>query len=267
MYLSTCGAGYPVLFIHGMPTSGQLWTRITDKMRDRFTCMAVDLPGLGKTPRVAYGPKQLEALAERIEQIRVARGIEKWHVVGHDAGAAVAVHYAFKYQSHVDHLALLSPAVFPELKPFHLFRVLRTPVLGELLAPIVSAIFWKIAMRYALEQQPSGMSAIVSDFREPFSGLWGSWRLMSVLRWGNPAEVLAEVPGMLPQLLVPTLIFQGSRDTAVPQGFAERACALIPQSRCVVVDSGHFIPLNNPEVVAAELHRFFEAGANASRPN
>ena len=76
MYLSTCGAGYPVLFIHGMPTSGQLWTRITDRMRDRFTCLAVDLPGLGKTPRVAYGPKQLEALAERIEQIRVARGIK-----------------------------------------------------------------------------------------------------------------------------------------------------------------------------------------------
>jgi pimeloyl-ACP methyl ester carboxylesterase len=267
MYLCTRGSGYPVLFIHGMPTSGELWTRIIDKLRDRFTCLAVDLPGLGNTPKVAYGPKQLETLAERIEQIRVARGIEKWHVVGHDAGAAVAVHYAHKYQAHVDHLALLSPAVFPELKPFYLFRVLRTPVLGELLAPVVSAIFWKIAMRYALEQQRSELNTVVRDFHKPFSGPWGAWRLMSVLRWGNPAEVLAEVPGMLPQLLVPTLIFQGSRDTAVPRGFAQRACELIPQSRCVVVDSGHFIPLNNPEVVAAELDRFFEAGASAPRLN
>src|SRR5580698_4780289 len=153
MYLFSRGAGYPVLFIHGMPTSGQLWTRIIEKLRGQFTCFAVDLPGLGRSPQIPYGPKQLEALADRIEQERV------------------------------DHLALLSPAVFPELKPFHLFRVLRTPILGELLAPVVSAIFWRIAMRYALEEQRPELRGVVRDFRAPFSGLWGAWRLMSVLGW------------------------------------------------------------------------------------
>jgi len=263
MYLFSRGVGYPVLFIHGMPTSGQLWTRIIEKLRGQFTCLAVDLPGLGKTPQIPYGPKQLEALADRIDQLRVDQGIAKWHVVGHDAGAAVAVHYAFRFQGRVDHLALLSPAVFPELKPFHLFRILRTPVLGELLAPVVSAIFWRIAMRYALEERRAELRGVVRDFHAPFSGPWGAWRLMSVLRWGNPAEVLAAVPEMLPQLLMPTLIFQGSRDTAVPKGFAQRACELIPQSKCITVDAGHFIPLNNPDVVAAELLRFFEVGASA----
>ena len=43
--------------------------------------------------------------------------IAKWHVVGHDAGPAVAVH-AHRFPEHLDHLVLLSPAVFPELKPF-----------------------------------------------------------------------------------------------------------------------------------------------------
>jgi haloalkane dehalogenase len=252
-----------VLFIHGMPTSGQLWTRIIEKLRGQFTCLAVDLPGLGKTPQIPYGPKPLEALADRIEQLRVEHGIAKWHVVGHDAGAAVAVHYAFRFQERVDHLALLSPAVFPELKPFQPFRILRTPILGELLAPVVSAIFWRIALRYALEEQRAELRSVVRDFQAPFSGPWGAWRLMSVLRWGKPAEVLAAVPEMLPQLLMPTLIFQGSRDTAVPDGFAQQACELIPESKCSTVDSGHFIPLNNPEVVAAELLRFFEVGASA----
>jgi pimeloyl-ACP methyl ester carboxylesterase len=246
-----------------MPTSGQLWTGIIDKLRSQFTCLAVDLPGLGRTPQIPYGPKQLETLAQAIEQLRVEHGVEKWHVVGHDAGAAVAVHYAYRYKERVDHLAMLSPAVFPELKPFHLFRILRTPILGELLAPVVSAIFWKIAMRYALQEQRAELVSVVQDFHAPFSGPWGAWRLMSVLRWGDPAQVLAAVPEMLPQLLAPTLIFQGSRDKAVPKGFALRASALIPQSRCIVVDSGHFIPLDKPEVVAAELLRFFEVGASA----
>jgi pimeloyl-ACP methyl ester carboxylesterase len=263
MYLLSRGSGYPVLFIHGIPTSGQLWSGVVQKMRDNFTCLAVDLPGLGKTPRVSDGLRQLETLAEKIEQIRVENKIEKWHVVGHDAGSAIAVHYAYRFQDRVDRLALLSPAVFPELKPFHLFRIVRSPVIGELLAPVVNAIFWKVAMRYALEPRGSELGDTVKDFHAPFSGPLGAWRLMSILRWGNPAEVLASMPAMLPQLTVPTLIFQGSRDKAVPEGFAQRACALIPQSKVIMVDSGHFIPLNNPEVVAAELLRFFGATAHA----
>ena len=240
-----------------MPTSSSLWSGIIDKMRDRFTCLAVDLPGLGKSPEIPYGPKQLELLAGQIEQIRIERNIQKWHVVGHDAGSAIAVHYAYRFQEHVDHLVLLSPAMFPELKPFHLFRLIRIPVIGELLAPIVSAIFWNVAMRLALQTRRTESAEAVRDFRAPFSGLLGSWRLMSVVRFGDPAELLAAVPEMLPQLRVPTLIFHGTHDKAVPEKFAQRASALIPQSKVLVVDSGHFIPLNNPEMVAKELLLFF----------
>jgi pimeloyl-ACP methyl ester carboxylesterase len=261
MYLLSRGSGYPVLFIHGIPTSSQLWSGVIDKLFGRFTCMAVDLPGLGRTPKSGdedgCNLNQLEALAEQIEKIRVEHGIDKWHVVGHDAGSAVAVHYAHRFQDRVDHLALLSPAVFPELKPFHLFRVIRRPVIGELLAPVVNAIFWKIAMRYAMEPQRQELNDVVEDFHAPFSGPLGAWRLMSVLRFGDPAELLASVPEMLPQLLMPTLIFQGSHDKAIPEIFARRASALIPHSKVIMVDSGHFIPLNNPEVVAAELLSFF----------
>ena len=263
MHLLSRGSGYPVLFIHGIPTSGQLWTEVIDRLLGGFTCLAVDLPGLGKTPKTDCGLDQLENLADRIEQIRVEQKIEKWHVVGHDAGSAIAVHYAYRFQHRVDRLALLSPAVFPELKPFHLFRILRRPVIGELTAPVINAIFWNIAMRYAVEPQSDELNDAVKDFHAPFSGPVGAWRLMSVLRWGNPAEVLAAIPEMLPQLLIPTIILQGSRDQAVPEQFAQRASALIPRSKVVKVDSGHFIPLNNPEVVATELRSFF-AGAAAA---
>jgi pimeloyl-ACP methyl ester carboxylesterase len=258
MYLLSDGSGYPVLFIHGMPTSRRLWSGIIDRLRDHFTCFAVDLPGLGRTPQIPYGPRQLEVLADQIEEIRVKNNIEKWHVVGHDAGSAVAVHYAHRYQERVDHLVLLSPAVFPELKPFAPFRLLRTPIIGEMLAPIVSFFFWRVGMRLAVEKRRAELKNVVRDFRAPFSGVWGGWRLMSVLRFGDPADVLANIPEILPQLLVPTLIFQGSHDRAIPQGFAQRASALIPQSKVVMVDAGHFIPLSNPETIAGELLDFFE---------
>ena len=257
MYLISRGSGYPVLFIHGIPTSSQLWSGIIDKLFEQYTCLAVDLPGLGRSPKASEGLNQLESLADKIEQIRIENKIEKWHVVGHDAGSAVAVHYAYRFQERVDRLALLSPAVFPELKPFHLFRILRKPLIGELLAPVVNSIFWNVAMRQVVESQHKKLTDTVADFQAPFSGPLGAWRLMSLLRWGNPKDVLAEVPAMLPQLLIPTLIFQGSHDSAVPELFAQRASALIPRSKVVVVDSGHFIPLSNPDAVASELLSFF----------
>lgn len=100
---------------------------------------------------------------------------------------------------------------------------------------------------------------IVHDFYAPFHGLAGAWRLMSLPRWGKPAEVLASIPGQLPELFVPALIFHGKRDATVPSTFAMRAASLIPASEVILLESGHFLPLSEPETIARELVRFFGA--------
>jgi pimeloyl-ACP methyl ester carboxylesterase len=241
-----------------MPTSNQLWSGIIERLCGKFTCFAIDLPGLGKTPREPYGPNYLATLAKRIDALRIANGVDKWHVVGHDAGSAVAVQYAHGFQPHVERLALLSPALFPELKPYFLLELLRKPVLGELLAPVVSPLFWKVAMRRAGCNEEGANNPVRSNFQTPFHGFEGSWQFMRTMRWGNPAAVLADVPGFLPQLVSPTLILHGSRDPAIPEIFARRASSLIPQSELVEVDSGHFIPLNRPQFVASRLEQFFQ---------
>jgi pimeloyl-ACP methyl ester carboxylesterase len=98
MHLVCCGSGDPILFIHGMPTSGRLWNGIIQRLCGRYRCFAVDLPGMGETPRRSYEPDYLRKLAEQLDEIRIENGIDKWHVVGHDAGSAVAVHYAHYFQ-------------------------------------------------------------------------------------------------------------------------------------------------------------------------
>ena len=257
MHLTRCGSGDPILFIHGMPTSGRLWRGIIERLCGRFTCFAIDLPGLGNSPHEPYNTDFLRRFAEQIDQIRIANRIDKWHVVGHDAGSVVAVHYARYFPQHVACMGLLSPALFPELKPFYLLEVLRKPIVGEILAPIVGPIFWKIAMPRAVSGVEHGDQAL-GDFHRPFAGLSGSWAFLRVLRWGNPAEVLAEVPGFLPSLSMPTLIFYGAQDVAIPETFARRASELIPNACLVRLESGHFIPLDQPEPVAAGLARFFQ---------
>ena len=260
MHLLCRGTGAAILFIHGMPTSSQLWRGIVDRMCGQFTCFAIDLPGLGKTPPELYEPDYLARMAKRIDALRVQNRIRRWHVVGHDAGSAIAAHYTHSFQEHVGSLALLSPALFPDLKPYCLLAWLRKPLVGECLAPLVNAIFWRVAMRLAAgnEEEAETANSILPHFYEPFSGFGGGWAFMRVLRWGKPSDILAHIPGMLPRIVVPTLIFQGLRDPAIPASFARRAHELIPNCELVYINCGHFIPLNKPGVIADRLLRFFD---------
>jgi pimeloyl-ACP methyl ester carboxylesterase len=241
-------ARHPVLFLHGIPTNRRLWDGVTERMSDQFHCIAVDLPGF----------HDLTALAARLDEIRMERGVEKWHVVGHDAGCAIAVHYAHRFPERTGRLALLSPCVLPEFKPFYLFEILRRPVIGEMMAPLINLLFWKIAMRRVAAGNRD-VNRIVRDFQTPFGGLRGSWRLMSLLRWGDPADVLAPIPALLQGIQAPALIFNGSKDPVVPDAFAKRVSDLLPDAELILLDSGHFLPLHAPRIIARELTRFFHS--------
>jgi pimeloyl-ACP methyl ester carboxylesterase len=248
------GEGDAILFIHGMPTNHMLWDDLIQELSSHHRCFAVDLPGMGETPFIPYSLGYLDRQAEQIELLRIQHGVRKWHVVGHDAGSAIAVQYAARFSPHVACLALMSPAIFPDLKPFYLLNALRKPLVGEVLAPVLHLLFWRIAMRRALAGESDG--TLFRAFYEPFAGFTGSWQLMRLVRWGRPQDMLGEIPAKLAALLMPTLLFQGSRDV-LPASFVERAASLIPHSRVVTLDTGHFIPLDKPKDVAACLRSFF----------
>jgi pimeloyl-ACP methyl ester carboxylesterase len=50
--------------------------------------------------------------------------------------------------------------------------------------------------------------------------------------------------------------FFGSKDQAVPEAFARRACELLPNSQLIVLDSGHFLPVSEPIAVSDALGHF-----------
>jgi pimeloyl-ACP methyl ester carboxylesterase len=254
------GKGDAILFIHGMPTNHRLWDGVIEQIAGHYRCFAVDLPGMGETPFAPYRSDYLDRMAQQIELLRIQHGVKKWHIVGHDAGSAIAVQYAGSFAKNVGCLALLSPAVFPDLKPFYLLNPLRKRMLGEVLAPLVLLLFWQIAMRRAITGEAN--RSLRRAFYKPFSGRAGAWQFMRLVRWGRPEDMLAGIPAILAQLSMPTLVFRGSHDV-LPAAFAERAASLIPDSRMITLDSGHFIPLDRPNEVAASLRNFFQGNSDS----
>jgi pimeloyl-ACP methyl ester carboxylesterase len=248
------GKGEAVLLIHGMPTNGRLWDGVVRILSRHHRCFIVDLPGMGGTPFLPYTGSYFAQVAEQIEQVRTRYQVKRWHVVGHDAGCAIAVQYAHLFPIRVDCMALLSPAIFPDLRPFFLLELLRKPVIGEIAALLVHALFWRVAMRRAIPDPRNAPQRC--SFYQTFSGASGPWKLMRLVRWGRPASVFREFPSILRKLDCPTLLIHGSRDV-LPESFARRAAELIANSQLLEMDSGHFIPIDRAFEVAQNLAAYF----------
>jgi pimeloyl-ACP methyl ester carboxylesterase len=256
MHADARGKGDAVLLIHGMPTNGRLWDGVVRELSRRCKCIVIDLPGMGDTPFLPYGPSYFAQMAAQIEQIRIRYQVQHWHVVGHDGGSAIAVQYAHLFPQRVDCLALLSPAVFPDLQPFFLLDLLRKPVLGELSAPLVNTVFWRFVMTRAVPGPHNEGQR--KSFFEAFSGIAGPWKLMRLVRWGEPGVVFREFPAILKNLQCPALVIHGSRDV-LPESFARRAAGLIPNSQLIALDSGHFIPIERAAQVSQHPLAFFRS--------
>jgi pimeloyl-ACP methyl ester carboxylesterase len=256
MHCSARGEGEAVLFIHGMPTNGRLWDGVVLELTRHFQCFVVDLPGMGGTPFLPYSPAYFAQVAAQIEDVRIRYRVKRWHIVGHDGGCAVAVQYARLFPKRAGCLALLSPAIFPDLRPFFLLELLRKPFIGEFSAPLVHPLFWHVAMRRALSDARNKAQRV--SFFQSFAGIAGPWKLMRLVRWGSPQVVLQEFPSILRKLHCPTLVIYGSRDV-LPESFARRAADLIADAQLIALDSGHFIPLEQAGQVAQNLLVYFNS--------
>jgi pimeloyl-ACP methyl ester carboxylesterase len=256
MHCSSRGKGEAVLLIHGMPTNRRLWDGVAQELAGNFRCFAIDLPGMGGTPFLPYGPSYFKQVAAQIEELRIRHHVQRWHIAGHDGGCAVAVHYAHLFPKRVGCMALLSPAIFPDLRPFFLLEALRKPIAGELAAPLVHALFWHVAMRRAIPAASHAEQR--NSFHDGFSGFAGPWKLMRTVRWGSPAEILQHIPAILPKLDNPTLVIHGSRDI-LPESFATRTADQIPNAQLIRLDAGHFSPLEKAAEIARRLAAFFAA--------
>jgi len=103
------GHGPPLLLIHGFGISFPIWRELRPYLRDHFTLIMVELPGIGSTPAPASGQGYLEAAVDGIEQLRLALGVERWRVLSYSSGTRVAEAYLALHARHVERAAFLCP--------------------------------------------------------------------------------------------------------------------------------------------------------------
>lgn len=98
-----------LLFIHGLSSNLQSWNKNISELKNEYRCIALDLPGYGKSTKncTTYS---LKDYADFINSFIEKKDLHDVILVGHSMGGQVAVHTVLAAQDNFKSLVLIAPA-------------------------------------------------------------------------------------------------------------------------------------------------------------
>jgi pimeloyl-ACP methyl ester carboxylesterase len=113
------GDGEPVVLTHGLPASSYLYRKVIPELAAAgFRAMSFDLPGLGLAARPADFDYTFTGLGEWAVSAVDALGLDRFHLVVHDAGGPVGFELAHRMPGRIRSLTLLNTVVDMDTVPF-----------------------------------------------------------------------------------------------------------------------------------------------------
>jgi pimeloyl-ACP methyl ester carboxylesterase len=105
LHYLTAGTGDPVVLLHGWPQTAASWGAVIPRLAERYTVIAPDLRGLGRSGK-PDGGYDTDNVADDVHELVRALGHERILLAGHDWGAATAYAYAARFRDEVRRLAI-----------------------------------------------------------------------------------------------------------------------------------------------------------------
>ena len=259
------GAGRPVVFLHGNPTSSYLWRNVIPRVAPVARCIAPDLIGMGESDklpsaddeayRYAVHRDHLDALLDTLD---LGAGVV---LVGQDWGSVLAFDWARRHAGRVAGIvhfeAIVTPfswEEFPENpedadSTRRWFERLRSPEGERMILEENMFVETRIPTRTLRDVTEAEMDAYRRPFAEPGEGR------RPTLTWarnlpisGEPADVVATVEAnaaWLRETPVPKVFIRG-RPGGIVQGPRIDFCRSLPNTREVVVPGIHYIQEDSP---------------------
>ena len=264
----TRGAAEPVVLLHGLGTSGRLWSEVAPLLPSGRRLVVVDLLGHGRSDPPGSAGLSLSAHAARVVALLDALGIASACMVGHGMGGGIAQALAVTHPARVSHLALVGSIAFGDglLRDLTVARALL-PVLRHLPpAWLLSMVRGEMERGYA---DPSRAAHALDGFGRPFTTAAGRDVLRRHLLALDRRETRA-LGARLHEIPAPTAVVWGADDPLVRPGLGRRLAAAIPGATLDVVPGArHFLPADAPRPLADAIERLLarptSPGARRSR--
>jgi pimeloyl-ACP methyl ester carboxylesterase len=260
------GSGPAILLIHGIGDNSTTWNAIQAKLAQRFTVIAPDLLGHGRSdkPRADYS---VAAYANGMRDLLSVLEIERVTVVGHSLGGGVAMQFAYQFPHLVDRLVVVGAGGVTKDVNVAL-RLASLPMGSEALAllrlPLVlpalrtaGRILGRALGTKGLGNDLTNVLRILDDLPEPTASSAFTRTLRAVVDWRG--QIVTMLDRCYLTQAIPVLIIWGTRDVVVPVRHAWMAHSAMPGSRLEIFEgSGHFPFHDDPARFIDVVQRFID---------
>jgi len=250
----TRGAGVPVVFIHGFPTSSHLWHDVVPLMPPGHRLVVLDLLGYGRSDRPLDRPVDARAHANRLVEIFDELHIDRACVVGHGFGGGVAQAVAIDHRDRVSHLGLVDSTGcdhWPALS--RAFTRAALPMM-QLLPPhaLIGVLHADLLGGYG---NPERAGHAIDLYLRPFDCAEGRESIAAHAK-GISSPENKTLASSLGTIAAPTAIVWGESDRVMPIGVARKLAEAIPNATLDVIPGArHFTPTEAPRPIADAIER------------
>jgi pimeloyl-ACP methyl ester carboxylesterase len=250
----TRGSGNPVVFLHGFPTSGHLWSDVVPLMPNGHRIVVVDLLGYGRSDRPLKRAVDIRAHAVRVVALLDQLRIERACLVGHGLGGGIAQSVAIRHAARVSHLCLVNSVAFDRWPTIE-GRLARASLpLTRFLPPEVFLAILRRDLRRGYGD-PARAEHSLDHYLRPFTGLDGRDALLAHIRALTTDETRA-LGEQLSEIRSPTSLVWGQHDRTTPLWVGKRLQQSIPGATLDVVPGvRHFTPEEAPRQIADAIAR------------
>lgn len=242
----TLGEGPLVVLIHGIPEFWYSWRYQIDALSAKYQVVAIDQRGFNRSSKPAsLDGYRVQHLVEDVATVIRYFGQKQAVIVGHDAGAWVAWHFAAAHPEITDRLIVLSvphPNAFREELSQNPAQHQASGYARKMQAPDARPLFrvgpigvlrdFKAAPLYLDAERGSDPQAILGFYQ---------------LNYPRAPYAMDE---SLKPIEAPTLVIHGKKDAyLLASGHARNARWLKHEPQTVMLDADHFVHQEKPDEV------------------
>ncbi len=218
-----------VVLVHGLLVSSRYMVPTAERLAPYCRVHAPDLPGYGKSTKPAHVltvPELADSLAGYVQ----ANELGRVTLLGNSFGCQIAADCAARYPALVERLVLVGPTTDPRQ------RSLKQVATWLAIVPLEPLSLFLVVARDLLDVGPRRTLLLFQHMLQD------------------------RIEDKLPGIAAPTLVVRGSRDTTVPQDWAETVTRLLPRARLVVVpDRPHTLNYDAPDALERIVRPFLLA--------
>ncbi|MEL6642487.1 MAG: alpha/beta fold hydrolase BchO [Pseudomonadota bacterium] len=251
-HVQIAGTGDTVLMLHGAGGATQSWRNLLPILAEACHVVAPDLPGQGFTRMGTRQRCGIRPMAEDVAHLCESQGWQPTLIVGHSAGAALALQLA----PHLGDPPVIG--INAALGQFEGVAGWLFPLMAKMMAlnPLIPPLLARMAggedrTRELLASTGSTLDPLgVALYRKLMSDknhIDGTLTMMS--QWNIDALV-----ARLPQIETETTLLVGTEDGTVPPDVSHRAAKRMPNATVQdFTGLGHLMHEENAPLIAAEI--------------